>query len=117
MKPHGFPRSRRLAERPAIRAVFAGGRYHRLGMLHAKTLASGQSETRYLISVTKAVGSAPERNRLKRLVRESVRLHPLHLPVPHDVCLFLSARPPRRIGLADVQRDLQLLAKRLSGSR
>jgi ribonuclease P protein component len=115
MKPQGFPRSRRLTEPPAIRAVLEKGRYHRLGVLQAKTLASGRSETRILISVKKAVGSAPERNRLKRLVREGARLHPMHLPVPQDVCLFVSARPKKPLGLADVERDLRLLARRLSG--
>jgi ribonuclease P protein component len=117
MKPHGFPRSRRLTDRSAIRAVFKEGRYHRLGIFHAKTRASGRTETRYLISIRKTVGSAPERNRLKRLVRESVRLNPLHLPVPHDICLFLSDRPGKPVGLADVQRDLHLLARRLAESR
>jgi ribonuclease P protein component len=115
MKPQGFPRSRRLTERPAIRAVLEKGRYHRLGVLHAKTLASGRNETRILVSVKKAVGSAPERNRLKRLVRECARLHPLQLPVPHDVCLFVPARPKKPLGLADVERELRQLARRLSG--
>jgi ribonuclease P protein component len=114
MKPDGFPRSRRLTGRPAIRAVFEQGRHHRLGVLHAKTLRSGLTETRILISVKKAFGSAPERNRLKRLVREGVRLHALRLPVAHDVCLLVSARPPHPVGLADVKKDLRLLARRLA---
>lgn len=114
MKPHGMPRRWRLTERPAIRAVFAKGRYHRLGLLHAKTLVSGGTETRYLVSVRKSVGNAPERNRLKRLVREGVRLDPPQLPVPHDVCFFLSSRPPKPPTLADIQRDLRQLVRRLS---
>ena len=117
MKPHGFPRSRRLADRRVIRSVYEKGRYHRLGVLHAKTLASGAAETRVLISVKKAIGSAPERNRIKRLVREALRLHPPQLPEPHDVCLFLSARPKQPMGLADVQRELHLLSQRLRGGK
>ena len=116
MKPHGMPRRWRLAERPAIRAVFAKGRYHRLGVLHAKTLASPGPETRFLVSVRKNVGTAPERNRIKRLVREGVRLDPPRLPVPHDVCFFVTARPAKPPTLSDIQRDLRQLARRLSAS-
>jgi ribonuclease P protein component len=116
MKPHGMPRRWRLAERTAIRAVFARGRYHRLGVLHAKTLVSGGAETRYSVSVRKIVGTAPERNRIKRLVREGVRLEPPRLPVPHDVCLFVPAPPAKPPTLADIQRELRLLARRLNDS-
>src|SRR5579863_1124189 len=105
MKPHGMPRRWRLTERSAIRAVFAKGRYHKLGLLHAKTLASTGTETRFLVSVRKNFGNAPERNRLKRLVRESVRLDPPRLPVPYDICFFVSAPLPQPPTLADVQRD------------
>ncbi len=115
MKPHGMPRRWRLAERAAIRAVFAKGRAYRLGVLQAKTLVSGGAETRYSISVKKIVGNAPERNRIKRLVREAVRLEPPILPVPHDVCLFVPAPPAQPPTLADIQRDLRQLARRLNG--
>ena len=114
MKPHGMPRRWRLAERSAIRAVFAKGRFHRLGLLQAKTLASGETESRFLVSVRKSVGNAPERNRIKRLVREGVRLDPPQLPVPHDICFIVTARPPKPPTLADIQRDLRQLARRLS---
>jgi ribonuclease P protein component len=112
MKPHGMPRRRRLAEAAAIRAVFATGRYHRLGLLQAKTLATGRPDSRYLVSVRKAVGSAPVRNRLKRLVREGVRLGPA-LPAAHDVCIFVSARQSQPPTLDAIQRDLRHLARRL----
>lgn len=116
MKPHGMPRRWRLAERAAIRAVYAKGRAYRLGVLHAKALASGRAETRYAVSVRKAVGTAPERNRIKRLVREGVRLEPPRLPVPHDVCLFVPAPPAKPPTLADIQRDLRQLARRINDS-
>ncbi len=112
----GNPRGLRLRARRDIEAVFRTGRYHRLGMLHAKTLPAAGNTSRFLISVRKKIGSAPERNRIKRVVREAVRLHRARLTAPHDICLFLTARPAQCPSLSSVEPEiLDLFARLQSG--
>lgn len=106
----------RLSGRAAIDAVFRKGRYHRLGLLHAKTLATNRHSARYLVSVKRAVGTAVERNRIKRLVREAIRRHRHRLRGAHDVCLFLPARPPRTPTLAEFDAEIVRLFQRLDSA-
>lgn len=111
---HGLPKSMRLRRRKEIDTVFRRGRYHALGVLHAKTLPTDQPHSRFLISVKRRIGSAPQRNRIKRLVREAMRLHLHELHQPHDICLFLPRRPDEPPGLAAVEREVQKLVHRLN---
>ncbi|HUJ76668.1 MAG TPA: ribonuclease P protein component [bacterium] len=104
----------RLKRRDGIQTVFQQGRYYRLGVLQAKAMPGRTADSRYLISVSKAVGTAPERNRLKRLVREAIRLSPVHPPQAYDVCLFVTRHPARAQRLADVQAEIGTLFGRLA---
>jgi ribonuclease P protein component len=113
VKPQGYPKFLRLSGRSAIDAAFRKGRYHRLGVLHAKALPTALGAARYLISVKKAIGTAPERNRIKRLVREAIRRHRHRLQRPHDVCLFLTARPSHAPTLAEIDAEIVKLFQRL----
>jgi len=105
-----------MSARKEIDAVFRRGRYHRLGILHAKTLRASGPQARLLISVKKAVGSAPQRNRIKRLVREAFRHERGGLAEPHDICLFLTARPPWPLHQAVITAELRRLIERLNAS-
>ena len=97
----GFPKRIRLCSRTEIQAVFQSGQYRRLGVLHVKYLPTARDEGRFLVSVKKKAGSAPGRNRIKRLVREAIRLNRDQLRSSYDVCLFLTRRPevPCRLAL------------------
>jgi len=112
-KPNGFPKRLRLATKADIAAVYRRGRYHRLGRLHAKSLPSERREARFLISVKKSIGTAPERNRIKRLVREAIRRGRQALEQPHDVCVFLTRRPEPPLTLGGVEQEIQALFQRL----
>jgi len=116
-KPQGFPKTLRLRSQKEIARVFRRGRYHRLGVLQAKTLPALGQEPRFMISVKKSVGSAPERNRIKRLVREAIRLNVRKLNHPFDVCLFLTTPPPSRVGLAMIESELRRLFDRVTQSQ
>ncbi len=61
----------------------------------------------------KKIGSAPERNRIRRLVREAIRLNRRRLREPHDICLFLTRRPPQPPTLEGVSAELVQLFERL----
>ena len=110
----GLPKGVRLRSRKDIHQVFRKGRYHALGILHAKTLSTGQGQTRFLISVKKAIGSAPRRNRIKRLVREAIRKHRKDLAASYDICFFLTAKPPSPLPYSIIEAEIQKLIKRLS---
>jgi ribonuclease P protein component len=113
-RPFGFPPTLRLRKKSDIDPVFRQGQYHRLGWLQARTRPNGQGASRFMISVSRRAGPAPARNRVKRVVREAVRLNHGGLAAPHDVCLFVTRQPPGRLGLADAERELRRLFDRLA---
>lgn len=109
----GIPREMRLRSRKDIEAVYRQGQYHHLGMLHAKTLRTEVETPRFLISVKKKIGTAPERNRIRRVVREAIRLNQSHLCASYDICLFLTQRPQPSPRLATVEPEILKLFERL----
>lgn len=113
-RPCGLPKGIRLRSKRDIAEVFQKGQYHALGVLHAKTLRTGLEETRFLISVKKAIGNAPRRNRIKRLVRETIRRHRHELAEPHDICFFLTSKPPNPLSLSAIETEFKKLIQRLS---
>jgi len=115
-KAFGYPQSLRLRKKTEIDPVFRRGRYHRFGWLQAKTQPNGRPASRFMVSVSLRAGPAPARNRVKRVLREAIRLNQKGLSTPHDVCLFVTTRPPRGLGLADVERAIRRLFSLLSRS-
>jgi ribonuclease P protein component len=112
-KPQGFPKSLRLRARKEIDLVFRRGRYHRLGILQAKTMRTERKGSRFMVSVRKAVGNAPQRNRIKRVVREAIRRNAPALSTSHDICLFMTSVPQQPVGLSTVENEIRTLFDRL----
>ena len=114
----GFPRSRRLKQEGEFARARAQGRRLICGCLIANVLPRPGLPTARLGVVTgKKVGNAVARNRARRLMRESFRLHQHELAGPVD--LVLVARPSiAGKKLAEVERDfLRVLRQaRLGGS-
>lgn len=113
-KPCGLPKGFRLRAKRDIAAVFRQGRYHALGVLHAKTIPTDRDETRFQVSIKKAFGNAPKRNRIKRLVREALRKHRRELGESHDICFFLTTRPKDPISLSSMEKEILTLIGRLA---
>lgn len=100
-----FPRSRRIKQSGDFARARAQGKRFICGCLIAnlRFLPPG-AISRLGVVTSKKVGGAVARNRARRLLRESFRLHQHDLPQPADMVLV--ARPSiAGKGFAEVERD------------
>ena len=92
MKPYCFSRKERLVQKKDFEAVYKKGTRGRIGsILQVRMLSSSENQTRLGLSVSKKVGNAVIRNRIKRLLREIFRKN--KGLVKKGVDLVLIARP------------------------
>jgi ribonuclease P protein component len=97
-----FPRSHRLSGKLRFSAVYDAKVKTSKSPLVAYSLPNTLGHPRLGISISRHVGSAPKRNRIKRLLREAFRLHPHDLPVGYD--LVIVVRPHVPMGLAEYRK-------------
>jgi ribonuclease P protein component len=116
MRPQGFPRALRLRRRPEfLRAQRLGHKHH---MRHFLVFVTEQVPehvplpTRLGVTVTRKVGSAVVRNRIKRLVREAFRRERHRLEPGYDM-VWVAKRTAGDTSYLDVVSDLQVLARKL----
>lgn len=102
-----FPKERRLrARRDFVAAQEAGRRVHTPHfVLVVARGPDAAAASRLGVTVTKKVGTAVRRNRVKRLVREAFRLCPDLLPSGIDLVVIAKDGAPT-LGLVDVQGEL-----------
>jgi ribonuclease P protein component len=105
---HKFPKADRLGGRLVFAAVFDAKVKQSQGPLAAYSLPNNLGHPRLGISISRRVGTAVVRNRIKRLIREAFRLHPKELS--YDFVIVPRPHEPRK--LADYQKLLATLLHR-----
>jgi ribonuclease P protein component len=99
-----LPRALRLRSGRQFRAVYETRMSHRAGPLVIYTLPNGLEHPRLGLSVSRRVGRAATRNRIRRLLREAFRLQQHELPGGYDV--VVNVRPHESPDLAQYRRLL-----------
>jgi ribonuclease P protein component len=107
-----FPKAVRLRRRSEFLAVQdhpQGRKHHTRFFLVIVAPRAGGGAGRLGITVSKKVGNAVIRNRIRRLVREAVRLRADWLPDGGDVVVIAKKNAAAVDGLAEVAGDLDRL--------
>jgi ribonuclease P protein component len=106
-----FRKEDRLLKKKQFDAVFANRRVVRDGRLSIYNAPNDLEHSRLGLVVSKKVGNAVRRNRVKRLIREAFRLNKDKWPLGFDL-VVLPAPAYEENSLAEVEsRMIQLLSK------
>ncbi|HZN69115.1 MAG TPA: ribonuclease P protein component [Tepidisphaeraceae bacterium] len=108
---HTFPKSRRMRLPAEFSAVYEARVRESRGPLTVYARPNDLPHPRLGLSVSRKVGTAVRRNRIKRLVRESFRLLQHDLPQGYD--LLVVVRPHEPLLLADYQKLLSAMLVKL----
>ncbi len=121
MREQGFPARLRLKQRREFLRVQRGGRKHHLRNfmvfvarrppLDPRDPSSEPAPTRLGVTVTRKVGDAVTRNRIKRLVREVFRQHRRRLPAGLDL-VWVAKQQAADASFAEVLSDFEALVRR-----
>ena len=90
---NSFPKKIRINNSLIIREVFKKGEYKSLGPIGVKFRKIELDSSLFLINVKKKVGNSPFRNRIKRLLREAVRIERSNLICSFEICFFVTNFP------------------------
>ena len=94
---NSFPKKNRLNNSLIIREVFELGVYKSLGPISVKFRKTELESSLFAISVKKKVGDSPYRNRIKRLLREAIRIEKSNLICTFEICFFVINSPSEKL--------------------
>jgi ribonuclease P protein component len=103
-RTYPYARKHRLQHALQFDAVYAAKTRESRGPLTCFALPNNLSHPRLGLSVGRKIGTAPKRNRIKRLLREAFRHLQHDLPRGYDI--VINVRPHETALLADYQRLL-----------
>ena len=110
-RSYTYTREHRLRHARQFDAVYAAKVRETRGPLTVFGLPNDLGHPRLGLSVPRRVGTAPKRNRIKRLLREAFRLSQHDCPRGYD--LVINVRPHDTAMLADYQRMLSAMLLKL----
>ncbi|HEY6452462.1 MAG TPA: ribonuclease P protein component [Steroidobacteraceae bacterium] len=112
-QPLGFPRARRVRKAGEFKRIYAGGRRLANEFFTVNVQPNALGAPRLGLSVAvRTMGNAVERNRVRRLIRESFRLNQTHLPA---LDIVIGVRPDSRAAApAQLRASLEGLWQKLS---
>lgn len=105
MKSFSFPKCERLLNRKDFVNLNLSGKRFKTGHFTVIFKKNGLIITRLGITVSKRIGNAARRNRVKRLVRESYRLNKGSFPKGYDV-VVIANRGAHNLGFSDIGEEL-----------
>ena len=82
-----FPREARLVRRGEFDAVYRAGKRRSSSHFTVFLRPNELPQSRFGVSIKKALGGAVERNRIRRRLREIVRCHRRELPAGWDIVI------------------------------
>jgi ribonuclease P protein component len=91
---YAFPRAMRLSGGLAYKAVYDANTKKHSGALTIFGKSNQLSHPRLGLSVSRKVGTAVKRNRIKRLLREAFRLTQHNWPAPYDIIIVVRPHDP-----------------------
>ncbi len=115
MTEQSFKKEEKLSLAKDFLRVKRHGKKHHTGNFSISIYLPNEAGLRRLgLSVSRRVGSAVVRNRIKRLIREFFRLNKLFFPENADIVIYVNPKAAKTIkNLDDVKKEFLLLAKKL----
>ena len=111
-----FPREARLVRRGEFDAVYRAGRRRSSSHFTVFFRANELPQTRFGVSIKKALGGAVVRNRIRRRVREIVRCHRREIPAGWDMVIHPKSAVAR-VPFAELTADLLRLLESAGQAR
>lgn len=109
------PKGSRLTSRAEYTACYAAGTRHLTRYFVVFVKKGESSAPRLGLAVTRKVGCAVQRNRIKRVLREFFRLHQYELPTMDIVVTPKRHIQADKVNLTLVRHDLLPLMRKLEG--
>lgn len=114
MKTQSYQRAERVTNKSRYRIIYEQGVWKSSRFFTMITCGNPTDVKRLGITVTKKVGNAVVRNRLKRLIREFFRRNKDVFPAGHDVVVMAKKNIPPLTYL-EAQKELTELSMRKTG--
>ncbi|MBI4830323.1 MAG: ribonuclease P protein component [Candidatus Lindowbacteria bacterium] len=111
MKTLGFPRSRRLTRQGEFRRLYRTGRKASSEYLSVYTRPAAGQKGKVGIVAGRKVGNAVERNRIRRVLREAVRINQCEILEGTDLVIVVKNRALELPHAQLVEQLLRLLRK------
>jgi ribonuclease P protein component len=94
MKEQSYRKSERVTNRSDYKAIYNNGVWSSSQHFTRIVCSNKQGTKRLGITVTKKIGNAVKRNRIKRLIREFFRLNKALFPAGQDVVVMAKKNMP-----------------------